>query len=92
MRENVCRYNKYGYCMYGDKCHSRHVNVICVNSTCTVFDCENRHPVVCKFFRNFKRCKFSNCSYKHEIINEVKDIDVKFKTIETRLIELEEKS
>ena len=85
MNQTVCRHNKYGHCKYGDKCHFRHVHVICVNEKCSDFECENRHPVVCNYYRNFKRCKYSNCSYKHESRNENVETDVRIRNMEKRL-------
>ena len=89
MKQNVCRYNKYGYCKFGDKCQFRHNNALCVNKKCNVFDCEKRHPVVCKYFNNFKKCKFSNCAYKHEAANDGNEIGEKIKKLETRMNEIE---
>ena len=85
MKQNVCRFNKYGYCKFGDKCHFRHNNVICVTEKCSVFDCDKRHPVVCKYFLNFRRCKYQNCAFKHENLNEVSENDEKIKMIESKL-------
>ena len=33
--------------------------------SCSVFECEKRNPVVCKYSMSFKRCKFSPCAFKH---------------------------
>ena len=89
MKENVlCRYNKYGHCKYNDSCHFRHVNVICVTKECGVFDCDKRHPVVCNYFKNFKRCKFSPCSYNHRNIDVAEDTDDKIKNLESKLMEI----
>ena len=73
--------------MYGDKCHFRHVNVLCESKTCSVFECEKRHPVVCKYFMNFKRCKYSPCSYKHE--NEVNDLEKNIENVVKKTVHLE---
>ena len=90
MKQNVlCRYNKYGHCKYCDKCHFRHVNVICVKQNCSVFYCENRHPVICKYFRNFRRCKFSNCSYTHLDNNEANATEEKIRVLEAKVMEIE---
>ena len=88
MKQNVCRFNKYGYCKFGDKCHFRHNNVICVTKKCSVFDCDKRHPVVCKYFMNFRKCKYSNCAFKHKNLNEVNNNDAKIKMIECKLNEM----
>ena len=87
MTNKICRYNKYGFCQYGDKCHFRHVNVICESKTCSVFDCEKRHPVICKFYANFKMCKFSPCAYKHE--TEVNELDKKIENVVKKTINVD---
>ena len=28
--------------------------------------CSLRHPRMCRFFKEYKRCKFDPCAYKHE--------------------------
>ena len=32
--------------------------------------CTFRHPIICKFFEKYKRCKFDPCAYKHEDTND----------------------
>ena len=74
MKQNVSRKYKYGYCQYGDNCRYRHVDEICNDKTCTVFACEQRHPKICNFYREFQRCKFTTfCKYKHEKQNNVNE-------------------
>ena len=42
--------------------------------------CEKRHPKICKYFRDYKRCKFTvGCMYKHKIFHEI------FENIEKKL-------
>ena len=89
MKTKICRYNKFGYCRYADKCHFRHHNVICVNKKCNVFDCDMRHPVVCKYFINFKRCRFTSCAYKHNTVNDVDALVEKIGKVESRLTEVQ---
>ena len=85
MRNKICRYNKYGYCRYGDKCHFRHNNEICVDDKCDVFECDKRHPIFCKYYGSFKKCKYQECAYKHEVINDMKTVDDKINNIEKKL-------
>ena len=75
-----------GHHKYGDKCHFRHNNVVCVTENCGVFDCDKRHPVDCKYYRNFRRCKFDNCSYNHGNY-EGNGTEEKIKMLETMLKE-----
>ena len=49
-----------------EKCRLLHVKAICEIPSCDVNVCKLRHPRVCKYFRDYSRCKFSDwCSYKH---------------------------
>ena len=64
--QNVCKYNKYGYCRYKDKCRKLHVDEICDNISCDRKECLKRHPKNCKFFRDFNYCKFGEwCKFVH---------------------------
>ena len=36
----VCRYNKFGYSKFSDKCCLRHNDVLCSDNNCNVFQCE----------------------------------------------------
>ena len=38
---------------------------ICENSSCELSKCKQRHPKECKFYRDFQRCKFNPCKYRH---------------------------
>ena len=38
---------------------------MCVKKACDILNCKLRHPVNCKFYKKYKRCKFDPCSYKH---------------------------
>ena len=83
MNQNVCRKNKFGYCSYVDTCHYRHINEICSDENCSVFNCEERHPRMCNYFKEFGRCKFTTyCKYDH-----TKEINIK--TSNEKLLKLE---
>ena len=61
-----CPFFKYGYCKFGETCRLQHLNELCSNSACETSQCPKRHPKICKFFREFNRCKFgAYCSYLH---------------------------
>ena len=48
------------------KCKSIHVNKLCEDQSCDITNCDLRHPKPCKFYSEYKRCKFGEwCSYKH---------------------------
>ena len=63
--QNVCKFNKFGYCRYNKMCRNRHENKICENSSCEIFSCSERHPRECRYFREYNRCKFNPCKFKH---------------------------
>ena len=76
--QNVCRYYKFGHCKFADKCRQFHVSEECENSYCDIISFNLRHPRPCNFFRDYKRCKFSEwCSYKHIENNDSNEVSYK---------------
>ena len=71
--QNVCTWNKYGYCRYGEECRKLHVNELCVNIACEHLNCKLRHPATCKYYSKYNRCKFNPCAFKHEE-NEIQNL------------------
>ena len=61
----VCSFNKYGYCNFRSNCRKKHVNECCEDEGCGIRTCNFRHPKPCRYFRDFRRCKFSDCKFKH---------------------------
>ena len=66
--QNVCRYNRFGYCQYGEICRKHHVDELCDTDSCDLAVCTSRHPKECKYFRNYNRCKFNPCKFAHKAI------------------------
>ena len=67
MTQPICYKNKFGYCKYSERCFQRQVTLVCDDAKCEVFKCEKRHPKICRYYRDFRRCKFTvGCKYKHE--------------------------
>ena len=64
MVDKVCFRNKFGYCKWGEICRYKNIHKICENRRCETFHCDRRHLKECYWFREFKRCKFSPCSYR----------------------------
>ena len=63
----VCFKFKFGFCKYSERCKYRHVTLVCDDYKCDVSKCEKRHPKLCRYYRDYKRCKFTvGCMYKHE--------------------------
>ena len=68
---NVCKFFKYGFCKHGNFCQKYHEKRICENQACDISMCFLRHPKICRFFKEYKRCKFNPCAYKHEDIDNI---------------------
>ena len=47
----------------------------CKQSSCGVYQCRQRHPRECKFFKEYNRCKFNPCKFNH-ITNNSREIDI----------------
>ena len=81
---NVCARFKYGYCKYGVRCRKKHNETRCEIQDCDVSKCEQRHPHECKYYRDYKRCKFgSYCLYDH--VDHVDPVLVELKQIKEKL-------
>ena len=64
--QNVCRYFKFGFCKFREKCRFMHISEVCEDPSCEIKLCKFRHPRVCNYFRDYNRCKFSEwCAFKH---------------------------
>lgn len=67
--DNICRFNKFGYCKYKDKCKKDHVNEECRDGHyCeSVKTCTLRHPKMCKRIILEGLCGFAEkCAYSHK--------------------------
>ena len=72
---NVCRYFKFGYCKFAERCRFHHVKEECTNRSCDISVCTLRHPRICKFFRDYNRCKFGEwCFFKHMENNSMENV------------------
>ena len=61
----VCIFNKFGHCKYKEICHQPHVK-------CEENECSKRHPKSCRYYDQFKRCKFGEfCSFLHRDKTEI---------------------
>ena len=71
--ENICKFNKSGYCKFKTNCKYKHVNVVCDDDKCDQRVCEKRHPRKCKYFTNFGDCKLGpNCAFAHKDNGKIK--------------------
>ena len=86
-QENVCDYNKYGFCKYRLTCRRMHIMEKCCETNCEIKKCRQRHPRICRYWRDIGYCKFGQwCLFKHEGVNksddEVKELSSKIDAIE----------
>ena len=65
-----CRYYNKGYCKYEEKCKFAHPLQTCQKHLetlkCTVKECKDRHPKVCKWFTREVGCKRQHCDFLHD--------------------------
>ena len=86
----ICKYNKFGYCKFDEKCRKQHIKEICFEKSCEISQCNQRHPKVCRYYRNYGRCKFSPCALKHEDHADYnKTVDKEIKTSHDKFLALE---
>ena len=89
----ICRTNKFGYCWYGEKCKNKHVNELCEKRNCEIFNCEKRHPKICKYKRDYGYCKFKEyCKFSHEKPEDIMKFIEKFEIIEKQMKVLESRN
>lgn len=71
--EEVCQFNKFGFCKFEINCFRKHENQKCENEHCDIQKCSLRHPKRCKYFAEFNKCKFGSfCKFKHDEIGNIK--------------------
>ena len=92
MSKSVCRFNKFGYCKYGNRCFRKHENEICENVQCNSKECSLRHPRKCKYFIDFQYCKFgAYCKFSHptpiikETSKEINDLKEQLKLLKKEI-------
>ena len=96
-QESFCRYNKFGYCKFGNKCYRRHEDRLCEKEHCEVQTCHYRHPRRCRFFFRYNYCKFGTyCKFKHQAsdnkntLKEIEDLKIALEKVNKEIIEKEE--
>ena len=96
--QNICFFNKYGFCKFLERCRRYHEDKLCENSECEIRECQQRHPKIWKYFRNFGFCKFSEwCKFSHKVsietekTNNQKKMEEKIKTMEMDIQKKNEK-
>ena len=97
VNKNVCKYNKFGFCKFGNICFRKHENRICENERCEIQECLLRHPRKCRFFLEYSYCKFGTyCKFKHETfvaqetVKEINYLKTKLDALTLDILEKEE--
>ena len=88
MEDEVCRYQKYGFCKFKEKGRKRHLKEECKDlSDCKSQKvCNKRHPKICRRYVNERSCSFGqSCEYFYE----EKDISEEENTLQEKIVELE---
>ena len=81
MEEEVCLYQKYGFCKYTKMCSKRHLDQECKDlNDCKIKKiCDKRHPKICKRYVLERICVFGEkCEYLHKE-NEMETDQIKTK-------------
>ena len=69
--DDICQFNKYGFCKHREKCSKVHETACCEDDNCGVINCVLRHPKVCKYHKENGECRFNDrCKYKHLPLND----------------------
>ena len=96
--QNICFFNKYGFCKYSEKCRKFHEKNICEKVDCEIRECKLRHPKACRYFRDFGFCKFGDwCKFTHKVKgntvkhHDVKKLEEKLESMEIQLTKKNEK-
>ena len=86
--QNISFLNKYGFCVYSEKCRRYQENTICERSQCER-ECQQRHPKICNSFLSqdlgfYKRMvQISHNVHKNN--EDVKKLEDKLATVEIEL-------
>ena len=95
MAADLCNFFKFGHCKFGDRCKKTHVKEKCNNASCETLKCAKRHPIECKYYKEFGRCKFGvYCDYDHSSTSNadvLQSMASKITSLETEKIEMQEK-
>ena len=80
MEEEVCMFNKFGYCRFKEKCVKTHYQEICKeNESCKAKNhCSKRHPKKCREYGEQKRIQNeASQPFETQGNNEIKEkVDV----------------
>ena len=80
--QNICKYNKFGFCKLRNQCPNPHTATICNKDSCDVTSCRMRHPMPCRLLAA-GNCKFGDlCQFDHRKSRGLKDLEDKFEKLQ----------
>ena len=97
MEDEVCHFQKFGYCKFQERCKRKHFTQVCDSlSRCKDKDkCQKRHPKNCKRFASETGCRHKEgCAYSHNVPNqfdEDNEVNEKVSRLEKMVDELTKK-
>ena len=75
---SFCKWNKTGYCKFGDECKLDHEEEICSLMTCDGSTCRKRHPKACRYFLQDIICPYGEfCRYLHDKGNKSDQMNIR---------------
>ena len=84
-QNQVCSFNKFGFCKFGSTCRKQHVSEKCSTKNCEVQRCSLRHPKTCRYYRDYGNCKFGEWCFFNHIIPVSKEMGEIQKTFDSKL-------
>ena len=73
-----------------EKCRRYHENKKCEKLDCEIRDCPLRHPKVCRFFTDFRFCKFGEwCKFSHEVLRNASSSNEEIERLQNKLMAVE---
>ena len=94
-QQTVCRFFKFGYCKHLEKCRNMHVKEKCEKVSCEILNCDLRHPRKCKFFSEYRKCRFGEwCAFEHAedekdegLKHKISEFERKMETLEKMIMD-----
>ena len=93
--KRICNFNKFGFCKFGKASFRKHEDVKCDNDGCEIWECSFRHPKSCRYFQEYRKCKFGDyCKFSHDLLvngndKEISEIKAKLEDLRLGIINKE---
>ena len=62
---HICKYNQTGICKFKSTCPNIQENEICHVKNFSLNQCVKWHPKECRYYAEYKYCKFRSCAFAH---------------------------